>query len=187
MEESIFPVVPGMKWTYRVTSGSGEVTDKVQTVTGTVSYEGRDAFRFETARAGLRDAVSIQAIDNDRVVRLEEWNYDNNVLSERDKYIPLDTRVDRSKTKSGDTYQDQHDKELLDADGNLLVKKRVIYNFFVEAENELVEVPAGRLACVRVRRDEVGKDSNKTYWFARGIGKVKELGGQTEELVKVER
>jgi hypothetical protein len=28
--------------------------------------------------------------------------------------------------------------------------------------------------------------STKEYWFARGVGKVKEVGGQTEELVSVE-
>ena len=65
---SIFPIAPGMKWTYRVTSGSGEVAEKVQTVTGTIAYEGKAAFRFETQRVGLKEAVSIQAVEGDRVV-----------------------------------------------------------------------------------------------------------------------
>lgn len=184
---SIFPVAPGMKWTYRVTSGSGEVAEKVQTVTGTIAYEGKAAFRFETQRVGLKEAVSVQAVEGDRVLRLEEWNYENQALVERDRYVPSSVRVDRAKISAGDTYQDQHDKELLDEQGNLISKKRVIYNFFVEAAAELVEVPAGRLPCVRVRREEVGKDSSKTYWYSPGIGKVKEIGGQTEELLRVER
>lgn len=187
VDMSIFPVAPGLKWTYRVTSGAGEVAEKVQTVTGTIAYEGRSAFRFETQRVGLKEAVSIQAVEGDRVVRLEEWNYENQALVERDRYVPFGVRVDRAKITAGDTYQDQHDKEILDEQGNVITKKRVIYNFFVEAGAELVEVPAGRLPCVRVRREEVGKDSSKTYWYSPGIGKVKEIGGQTEELLKLER
>jgi hypothetical protein len=33
---------------------------------------------------------------------------------------------------------------------------------------------------------KAGSSTAKTYWYVRGIGKVKETGGQTEELVSYE-
>jgi hypothetical protein len=48
-----------------------------------------------------------------------------------------------------------------------------------------VAVPAGTFCALRVRRvtSTTLGGSDKTYWFARGVGKVKEEGGnQREEL-----
>jgi hypothetical protein len=54
------------------------------------------------------------------------------------------------------------------------------------AVDEPVTVPAGTFNCLRVRRRASQQDgSDKTYWFAKGVGKVKEVGGQTEELTSV--
>ena len=44
-------------------------------------------------------------------------------------------------------------------------------------------VPAGTFTCLHLHK--VGTDDStaqKDYWFARGVGKIKESGGQTEEL-----
>ena len=35
--------------------------------------------------------------------------------------------------------------------------------------------------CVRILRQREG-GADKIYWYAKGVGKVKEIGGQTEEL-----
>jgi hypothetical protein len=57
----------------------------------------------------------------------------------------------------------------------------------VEATAEDVTVPAGTFTCLRLHRigdDPTGAD--KRYWFAAGVGKVKEEGGgQTEVLTDV--
>lgn len=33
---------------------------------------------------------------------------------------------------------------------------------------------------------KAGGSTAKTYWYVRGVGKVKEIGGQTEELSSFE-
>ncbi|EAU62156.1 hypothetical protein [Stigmatella aurantiaca] len=45
-------------------------------------------------------------------------------------------------------------------------------------------MPAGTFQAVVLQK--AGGGTAKTYWFVRGIGKVKEEGGQTEELVRYE-
>jgi hypothetical protein len=52
----------------------------------------------------------------------------------------------------------------------------------VVAVDEMVNVPAGTFSAVLI--EKVGGTSTKRYWFARGVGKVKERSGaQLEELV----
>jgi hypothetical protein len=45
-----------------------------------------------------------------------------------------------------------------------------------------VTVPAGTFHALILQK--AGSSVAKTYWFVRGVGKVKETGGQTEELVE---
>ena len=53
----------------------------------------------------------------------------------------------------------------------------------MRAVGESVTVPAGTFTDTVVL-EKIGGSVLKTYWFARGVGKVKETGGQTEELVE---
>jgi len=50
----------------------------------------------------------------------------------------------------------------------------------VTSDNESVTVPAGTFDAVVFQK---AGSTNKTYWYVRGVGKVKETGGQVEELV----
>jgi hypothetical protein len=50
----------------------------------------------------------------------------------------------------------------------------------VLSESEMITVPAGTFDAVVLQK--VGGTSSKMYWYVRGLGKVKETGGQTEEL-----
>ena len=54
----------------------------------------------------------------------------------------------------------------------------------VEAVDESVTVPAGTFSALRVRKTTSGA-ADKTFWFAKGVGKLKETGEQTEELKAV--
>jgi len=52
----------------------------------------------------------------------------------------------------------------------------------VEATAESVTVPAGTFTAVRLHKVTSGA-ADKMFWFVAGVGKVKETGDQTEELV----
>ena len=54
----------------------------------------------------------------------------------------------------------------------------------VDAVSQMVTVPAGTFRAIVLTK--AGGSSLKTYWYVPGVGKVKETGGQTEELVSYE-
>ena len=45
----------------------------------------------------------------------------------------------------------------------------------------MVTTPAGTFSCLKVFKTTSGQAS-KTYWFAKGVGKVQEMGEQMETL-----
>jgi len=48
---------------------------------------------------------------------------------------------------------------------------------------ESVTVPAGTFTAIYIQKVSATGGSAKTYWYVPGVGKVKESGGQLEELV----
>ena len=54
--------------------------------------------------------------------------------------------------------------------------------WFVE-RREMVTVPAGTFDALVLRKVS-GSGNAKTYWYSPGVGKIKETGGQTEELTE---
>ena len=181
----LLPVAVGHRWTYRVTDPSGVVTSKVQTVTGTAAVDGAIAYRLETRRANDKVTRSVQQVVDGRLLRVLEDEYDTNLYERRYVYSPHALRVDSTKITKDTTYVDTHEKIELDPSGTEVARVAKTHTFLVEAENELVTVPAGTFECVRVRR--IRQDgSTKTYWYAPGLGKVKETGEQIEELERAE-
>jgi hypothetical protein len=54
----------------------------------------------------------------------------------------------------------------------------------IEAVDEMVTVPAGTFSCLRVHSVESGSlGYDSTFWYARNVGKVKETGTETRNLV----
>jgi hypothetical protein len=182
----LIPVAIGHAWTYRVTSDTGVVSQKVQTITSTAASGAAAGFRFETKKGTARETVSVQALVDGVLRRYDELSYKDGVLIERVRYTPYMVRIDANQVAAGATYTTNHTKEVLDSAGNVTLSTAVENRFEIEAAAELVEVPAGRFSAVRVRRVDLSDGSVKTYWYVAGLGKVKETGGQTEELVSVQ-
>lgn len=130
----------------------------------------------------MNRTISAQRLDGTKLIRLSETTYDVDVLDQRFRYSPSALRVDTEQTTLGATYSSTHLEEELDAAGTIIPPAlNIARTFTVEAVDESVTVPAGTFSCVRLRRDTVG-GASKTYWFARGVGKVREVGGQIEVL-----
>ncbi len=177
--ESLFPVAVGNRWEYRVEDSTGDVTAKVQTITSTRA----DGFLFQTVR-GDRETFSVQRIDAEgRLIRVSEYSTKIGVVVERITFVPYDVRVDVDEIEVGakytQTYLEDHDP----LDGFPDVEKT--QTFTVESIDDPVSVPAGSFRAIRIRRTTAGGPA-KTYWFAKGVGKLKEAGGQLEELVSSE-
>lgn len=182
---SLLPLKVGNTWTFQVTDSSGIVSVKTQTVVRTTSTaDGRAAFVMETSRANNKGTRSVQLVEDGRLLRASEETLDSGAVNNRYVYEPYGLRFDLSVQEVGAVYADSHAKLQVDAQGEILETEEKMHTFYVEGVEELVEVPAGIFECVRVRREKVGS-SDKTYWYAPGVGKVKEIGGQTEELTAV--
>ncbi len=179
-KSSLFPLAVGNRWVYRITDVNNEVSEKIQQIkSSTKTQDGLQAFVFRTDR-GTRATESLQRIDDEgRLLRVQENGYKNGRNVESIRFNPPSIRVDTDKTAINSEYT-QEFQELHIEGGGSTVSKR--YSFMVLAVDEQVTVPAGTFRCVKIRRETTGEAMSKTFWYAAGVGKVKEAGGQTEEL-----
>jgi hypothetical protein len=153
--------------------------------------------------------ISFQALVGARVVRFRELSIDGGSGAvKKEEYFgtPWKLRVDASAahTTVGMTWPESYPAFVVDkpkgttdggalvadagasADGGLLTTTSQITDVWsVTAVDEPVTVPAGTFKALVVRRTaNSGLGTDKSFWFARGVGKVKEtgVGEQTEEL-----
>ena len=176
--QSLFPLAAGDAWTFAVRENDGDVKEKVQTVT---EDKGDGSFILRTETDGDAFTVSVQAVIDGQLVRLSEESGKGGVVTDRVRFDPPEVRIDLKISRLGGGYDSSHVEHHLDASGNVISSKEKRHHFVVEAVDQAIDVPAGQFRAVRVRRDTEGS-SSKTYWFVRGVGKIREVGGQVEEL-----
>ncbi len=184
--DSYLPLVTGATWTFRITDPvSGATEDKVNTVGPLEDIGGIKAgvmaFRITTEKLD-GSTVSWQEVTGDLVVRHKEQTFDlAGTMTREEWYTPYKLRVDGSAANSmlGATYVQSYN-ELVTGSSMPVAKSET---WEVLAVNQSVTVPAGTFDALVVRRSAGAGQADKTYWFVRGVGKVKEDGGQLEELV----
>lgn len=187
----LLPFKEGNSWTYRVTDDLGVVTDKVTTIGplepigGTGPHKDSMAHKVITRKQdGTDETVSWQRVEGDRVVRYREIAYagTGGAVDIEEYWDPGKLRLDGSAARiaTGKSWLETYDETKIVAgvEGVPVVTKDL---WTVESADEKVEVLGERYDALVVTK--VG-GSSKKYWFARGIGKVKETGGQTEELLE---
>jgi hypothetical protein len=175
--EPLKPLLPwkeGNTWTYRIVE-NGEYIKKVQTV-GPLEPVGLGpnadtlANKVITKKGEMDQTISWQALVGDAVVRYREQSYSKSTgeLELEEYWEPFKLRVDSSpeRRKVGATWLEVYQETKVVPGGEPETFERR-ERWLVDAVDEEVTVPAG---------------SQKRYWFVPGIGKVKETGGQTEEL-----
>jgi hypothetical protein len=188
------PWAPGNTWTYRVTQ-DGIVTEKTTTVGDEVEVGGTGpnaevlAFHVVTAK-GVNSAdrtESWQAPDPenpDRIVRYREQSFGamTGMLELEEHWDPPKIHIDGSadRTVAGASWLEIYDETKLPV-GLTPTTKEARDRWTVIADDEVVEVPAGTFDNV-IHLQKTG-NSAKEYWYVRGVGKIKETGSQTEELV----
>ena len=190
------PLRLGARWTYQIRSlRDDSIRAKTTTVTATRVLDGKKADKrvFET-ETRFADDLTVGWIEDVglRLVRHGEQRFKRGTLraTHRVWWHPHKTKVDESpaRLRVGTFWDEEYTEEGGDTPG--LRRDR----WTVKALDEPVTVPAGTFRCVRLQRDELlnsnagedAQDVSKTYWFAPGVGKVKELadfGNRIEELV----
>jgi hypothetical protein len=198
-EGPLLPFEVGNNWTYQVTE-AGVVSLKTTTI-GNLEEVGGDgpnasrmAYHVTTAKgADLNDHTeSWQAPSDDepeRVVRFREQSFNAKTgdLDTDEYWDPSKLHVDgtAAHTEDGVDWLEQYSETKIAAGATMPVTHAVAERWFVVSANESVKVPAGSFDHT-IHLKKVGGSSTKEYWYLRGVGKLKELGTQTEELTKYE-
>jgi hypothetical protein len=178
------PMATGNTWTYLVTPLGAPAETKTQTVMALQEVPGKTgvtAYFVVTEKIDGR-TESWQEDRGDRIVRHREVSFDSlGAMNGLELYEPYKLRVDETAehTMVGAAWTDVYQETI---DGGAPVSRAS--NWTVEAVAEAVTVPAGTFTCLKVRRmgTEFGQ-SDKRFWFAQGVGKIKEEGDQIEELM----
>jgi hypothetical protein len=191
--ERYMTLVTGESWTYRVTDSNNVRTAKTQTVGAEEDIGGElagtTAFRLTTVKGttGQGMTISWQQDTGSGIVRLREQD-DSGGTTTDEYYMPLRHRIDESAAHivPGAAWDESYTEEVYTDGGTVPTTADKTEHWTVIADDETVTVPAGTFCTLHLHRTSMvgGVDgSDKEYWFARGVGKVKERGaGQTEEL-----
>jgi hypothetical protein len=186
----LLPWKAGNRWTYRVTE-DGEVSEKVTTVGELEPVGGTGPFRemftnkVTTAKSSGAKTFSWQAVSGTRLIRYREQSLRaDGTLKDEQSWNPPRLHVDSSleHTREGASWLEiSEETELTGTASNTSSLRE---RWTVVSAEESITVPAGTFKAVVLTK--AGGDTPKTYWFAPGVGKVKETGGQTEELTSYE-
>ena len=187
--QRLLPFATGHTWTYRVTDERGVVAVKVHTigdaevVGGSGPHAGAPALKVTTMHQFDR-TVSWQAELGTQIVRYREQSYGvtSGALTLEEHWDPPKLRVDETpaRTRAGAAWREDYVETKLPV-GDSAITASGQDDWMVLTERETVTVPAGTFEAVVIKKTS-RMAAVKTYWFVRGIGKVKETGGQVEEL-----
>ncbi len=192
-EDRYLPYQPGYKWTYRVTNlGNPEVTTKSQQLTTETDAE-LGAVIVQTTSKGTGTTISALKIVGDAVVRLRQIDQDVlGALERTTVYDPGQTRLDEAAARLmvGAAWDDVYTVTVTDELGVPVPGSsgQRTDHWEVLGVDVPCSSPLGEFSCLEVRRQRtVGGVSDKKFFFAKGIGKVKEVNAnQVEELVSCE-
>lgn len=191
----LLPWATGNSWSYRVTK-DGEVTDKTTTIGelepigGSGPHADEMAYHVTTAKGvGENDHTeSWQGPSPDapqRILRYRELSYSASTgdLELEEHWDPAKLHIDGSAeaTVTGASWLEKYDETKREV-GLPETSHEVREVWTVVSDDETLTVPAGTFQHV-IHFQKAGSGATKHYWYLRGVGKLKETGSQTEELV----
>ena len=193
----LLPWTVGNSWTYRATE-DGTVTTKrttvgeLEAVGGTGPNKDKMANVVITHKNDTGDGVDLdetrswQALEGDRVVRYREQSFSRSTkaLELEEFWDPHKLHVDSSaeRVAVGATWLESYKENKIRVGGQASYDIATNDRWFVDGV-ESITVPAGTFEAVVLRKVS-GSMNEKKYWYVPNVGKVKETGGQTEELTE---
>ena len=188
--DSYFPFEPGYRWTFRVTDlGSGVQSQKPQAVspapvTDDEDFPGVSLLEQVTDKPNGQ-TISLLAREGDVLVRYKQEDYDAFGTLERvTVYDPPKIRLDEGRAAAGTTFEESYTATETDALG-VVTTTAITESWEVIGVDVPCSAPFGELECLQVRRIRTaGGTATKDFYYARGVGKIREEGDQQiEELV----
>ncbi len=189
---SLFPLVDGATWTYRAINGSGQVLGTEIVEASAVTHDGGPAFVFtDNANADGEWTESIIARSGTAALRVHKELMTAAGPYEVVDYAPGFMRADDAWTAVGGLGELTYERSETDGQGSAPDVEMRGHAFSVLAVGESVTTPAGTFDCVaieRVRTTGASAGERVLFWYAPGVGKVKEerpADDRFEELVSV--
>jgi hypothetical protein len=189
------PFEAGFSWTYKVTDldpdAGGATAMKEQSLTA-VTDPDYDAVIQQITGKLDGSTRSLLKVDGDRVIRLKQEDLTTAGDVERTTtYDPGQIRIDETpaRLEEGTTFEESYDETvMLAAGGTTTTPTTDEWEVVGFPSGDSCKTPAGTFDCIQLRRTRTaGGVAVKDFFFAKGVGKVKESGdSQLEELVSCE-
>jgi hypothetical protein len=183
------PWAVGNSWTYQVDE-LGVLSTKVTTVGalepvgGNGPHAATMANQVTTTKGASDRTVSWQAPLGDLIVRFREQAFQASTgqLAQEEHWSPPKLHLDMGSAHvvAGASWLEVYEETKQPVTGTPSVAT-ARDRWTVLAVDQEVTVPAGTFRALVLQK--AGGSTAKQYWYVRGVGKVKETGGQTEKLV----
>ncbi len=182
------PYQVGNHWTYQVTDlGNGQHDTKDQSLGPEMTDPTFGDVVVQTTDKANGQTVSYLQPDGDQIIRLYQEDHDaTGALQQATTYDPSELRIDESDghLAAGAAWDQTYIRTVNDPQGTLLTQTHIVDHWEVLGVDVACDSPLGTFTCVRLHKVRTqGGVADKEYFFARGVGKVREVGGnQLEEL-----
>lgn len=191
--ERFLPIETGRAWTIRTTKLETELTEERVQDVGPLEDVGLEksgvmAYRVTTTK-DTGAVITWQGDTGTAVVRHREEDRAGMTQGD-DFFFVYKTRLDESPERlvEGSTWTESYSVTSTDLATLETTMDTKMYRWDVARYGEEVTVPAGSFCALQVTRTTLKVDGTvgktKQYWYARGVGKVKErVKNEREELV----
>jgi hypothetical protein len=192
-KQSHFPLVDGTSWTYHHTNLVDDPWDETDEVVAT-TYKGEDAFVLSDQEDAQGEQThSTHVVDGTRVYRAYKEVAVGNMVAVTTTYDPPFLRYDEAWTNTSDsvTLDDDWTQVCVIASTasncapGAIKPGTTTHTYTVLDTAAKLTVPAGTFTTVKIQRDNVTSPETKLFWFAAGVGKIREENpttGAVEEL-----
>lgn len=187
---SLWPLTQGSTWTYRITDPLVAVPfEKKVEVLGVMDVPGTNGAKAVAVRSTQayigREELSWQLVIDGVVLRVREEDWKDGQLVRVTTWDPLTMKSIDAAEATGWTRTETVNESITDGSGNVIDTKQKDFAWTVSATQVAVTTPKGSfdnsVKLQRLRPDKTGWE--RTYWLVAGIGKVREEGERTEELI----
>ncbi len=185
--DTLWPLIEGSRWVYRIESDTDGIFQKEVTVRGEEDIPGTNGGRgiVVTSVQPEREERSWQVFSNGVALRLREEDLRLGQLDQVMTWTPAVTKSLGAIVAPGFVHEEDVRELVRSAAGDVMDDKQKSFRWVVEAV-ESISTPAGDFPeALRVRRVRTDKPEwERLYWLVPGVGKVREEGPRTEILVE---
>lgn len=191
-DDTLYPLTDGATWTYIAKNYSGQILSDEIVDCVEVEWEGETAWMLvDNPNDAGNYTESTIARDGPHTFRVHKEIKGLMGTNEIVDYVPGFTRAHDDWNMTGQSEEYVYDRISTDGDGlNQQIQPRA-HIFTVLDDDVEVTVPAGTFNCIQIERvRSLGGNIGERvlFWYARGVGKVREerpAESRIEELVSV--